>query len=518
MDSQSSGQAYSLAKRTEQHVLDRNRLLPLVLIAAAVVYAWLIYKFLAPEASDWDISGYLNFARLLEQGELRAPVRALPGFSVTEFGLKAYQPGGFVIRDESSTLAPLYPVGLPLHFALATLLVGSSRAVAFVNIAAALSAACLMYVSCRHLKLLPVWALAATVTLCICPFFINWALLPMSDVPATTWALAALYAAMRSRERLSWVIICGSSAAVAALIRPTNMLLAFPILVAFGLQPARYFWAALGALPGGLVMSYVNWQLYGTPLTSGYVIAYLSLPFSIDSVPYNAAHFALWMFMYLSPLVACALALPFCPQARTRDWAVQAIWLVVLTSLYAMWPPAGVDWWWLRFLLPAIPASIMLAAGGLSGIWELFERKYQLAGQRSFELLAFKYIAAASLTVISIGWTGVASLHLSVFDQGYSKQFAAAAHWAQKHFPENALIICSEFSGALYYYTGFPIVRWDALREEKVKAFFEAAEAQRRPIYAILLPFELEDATRRLGGSWTKIAQIGQTSVLQLIR
>ena len=59
------------------------------------------------------------------QGQVLAPVRALPGHAVTEFHAGTYQPQGFIIRDDSGFMAPTYPVGLPLHLVVVSWLAGS---------------------------------------------------------------------------------------------------------------------------------------------------------------------------------------------------------------------------------------------------------------------------------------------------------------------------------------------------------------------------------------------------------
>ena len=76
-----------------------------------------------------------------------------------------------------------------------------------------------------------------------------------------------------------------------------------------------------------------------------------------------------------------------------------------------------------------------------------------------------------------------------------------------------------QFSGAIYYHTNLPIVRWDCIDAGKVASFLKNAAAQNRPIYAVLWPWEMDDALRRFGGDWSKIAEIGdqRISVLQLV-
>src|SRR6478735_1585007 len=125
-----------------------SRSLPLLVVVAALAYGWLVYPFLSPYAGGADSSGYLNLARSLTQGTLLAPVRVLPGYPVTEFGSGAYQPQGYTIRDDSGTMIPTYPIGFPMHVALATFLIGSDHAVAFINVLLALAGLALMYASC----------------------------------------------------------------------------------------------------------------------------------------------------------------------------------------------------------------------------------------------------------------------------------------------------------------------------------------------------------------------------------
>ena len=509
----------------------------LLLLAGCVAYSWLICTFLSPYAGGADSSGYLNFARLLTQGQVLAPVRALPGHAVAEFHAGTYQPQGFVIRDDSGFMAPTYPVGLPLHLVLASWLVGVKLAVALVNVLAVLAAGALMYASCRHLKLGAAWAAGAIFALFLSPFFLYSALQPMSDLLATTWALAALYAAMRSRARGFWTILCGAAFGIAVLIRPTNALLALPILVGLGFHPFRLAGVALGAFPAGLFILYLNFRLYGSALTTGYgspiqiLQAVHSDPtqqFSIFYLRPHLTNFTYWIVLYLGPLVISALALPFFRHARNREWAMQAVWIVVLTGFYAFYQPSGEAWHYIRFLLPGLPSLVMLAAGGLSGIWQHLEGTYRTPVKQlaPFHRLRhrsglFKGLAICAMVMLSIVWTAVATYRLSVFNIAeHERIYPDTAQWALDHLPANALIWSSGMSGTIYYYTHFPIMRFDAIDEVKVQAFFKAAGAAQRPIYAVLWPYEVGQLMRRLGGNWTKVGEVGSQhiTVLELVR
>jgi hypothetical protein len=515
----------------------RSRAAIVLLLLGGVAYSWLICTFSSPYAGGADSSGYLNFARLLTDGQVLAQVRALPGHAVGEFGAGTYQPQGFVLRDDSGFMAPTYPVGLPLHLVLATWLVGLKYAVGLVNVLAALAVGALMYASSRHLGLGPAWAVGAIFALCLSPFFLNSALQPMSDLLATSWALATLYAAMRSRERAFWALMCGAAFGIAVLIRPTNALLVLPILVGMGFHSVRLAAAALGSLPSGLFILYLNSRLYGSALSTGYgspiqilqaVHADPTQQFSIAYLVPHLTNFTYWIALYLGPLVICALALPFFRHSRTRDWAMQAVWIVVLAGFYAFYQPSGEAWHYMRFLLPGLPQLVMLAAGGLSGIWQHLEGTYRPPVKRlaPFHRLRhrsrlFKGIAICAMVTLSIVWTAVATYRLSVLHIAEGERiYPDTAQWALDHLPANALIWSSGMSGTIYYHTHFPIMRFDSIDEAKVRAFFKAAGAAQRPIYAVLWPYEVSQLTRHLGGNWTKVGELGwqRITILEFVR
>jgi hypothetical protein len=165
----------------------------------------------------------------------------------------------------------------------------------------------------------------------------------MSDVVATTWAMATLYAAMRGRDRAQWPLTCGAAAAMAVLIRPTNALLTLPILVAIGLKPARLALVGFGALPGVLLLLLLNSKLHGSPLVTDYYFNNVAL-FSASVVPHNLVHFFIWIFLLLGPLVLCAFALPFFRRRLSSDWLSQIF--------YASYGPAEVGGTCAIFCLP----------------------------------------------------------------------------------------------------------------------------------------------------------------------
>jgi hypothetical protein len=208
---------------------------------------------------------------------------------------------------------------------------------------------------------------------------------------------------------------------------------------------------------------------------------------------------------------------------HTRNHAIQATWFLALALPYTVYRPAGEWWGYLRFLLPALPALIMLAAASLACCWQLVEkvstRRQQASSERHFGATALRSAAGGLLLALSMGWTALASKELSFMDiRNRERIYPESAQWARDHLPHNSLIVCMMFSGTVYYHTRFPIVRYDGFDAGKAAEFRKDAAAQDSPIYAMLWPFEVNDAMHSLGGNWTKVAEIGgqKITILQL--
>ena len=458
----------------------------------AIIYLAFLNVYMSPYASATDASGYMNFAKQLAQGEIFLPVRSLPAHAIMEFGTEAFQPMGWLVRDNSGLMSPYYPPGAPLHFAVASWLVGEPAAVNLANTVLTIAAGILLYLSCRHLKMEKIWALGAVVALYLCPLFIFGALQPYSELPALTWSLATLYAAMRANDRPLWAICCGAAFSVAVLVRPTNILLALPILLASELRLKRMIWLGLGSVPGGLWLLYLNWRLYGSPFTTGQ--ASLLQQLSIGYVPHNLAHFGRWTFVLLGPLALSSLALLYFRQLGARDYLLHACWILGLVGFYAFYSDAGLDaWWWLRYLLPAYPSLIILATAGLREIWIRVFQSYPTVRRWSI---------AAAIIMLSFGWEiifipRVGGGELLSMGQWW-KLYRDGPHWTRANMRPDAIIVCSDFSGAFYYYTDFTVLNYGIMDTSKSREFFRAVSEQGRPVYAVLSDFEIngEDAGR----------------------
>lgn len=138
------------------------------------------------------------------------------------------------------------------------------------NLALAVGTALLLYHLAGLLGLREPWAVAAAALLLCSPIFIFQITLGMSDVAAVFWCLAAVYAAWRGRCSGRWALVAGAALAVAVLVRPTNLPLGLPVVIALGLRWRAWLQAAAGGLPAAVFLIWYNSAIYEAAVAIGY--------------------------------------------------------------------------------------------------------------------------------------------------------------------------------------------------------------------------------------------------------
>lgn len=475
----------------------------LLLALSFAGYGVFLARYTASFAAGSDSSGYFNSARLLSEGRFHASVRVPAGQHHTAFGLMTFQPLGFIIDENAARMMPTYPTGLPLHLLAASWFAGWRHAATIVNIFAALGSGLVLWGLARHVQLSASWAAAGLVLFWFCPLTLYASLQPMSDLVATLWCLAALYAALRSREHWCWSLQAGVGVSLAVLVRPTNVLLMLPLALALGWNFRRYLPFVLGGLPGGVFFCFYNWKAYGSPLVTGY--GDVSTAFSTGFVLPSLAHFAWWIPALLSPLVCAALAAPFISSVRCREFAVLGLWAGLLTGFYAFYVFSGETWWYLRFILPAFPVFLLAALVVLQQVW------------RRLTIPLAANLVLAAVVAFGVVWQTRLTRRLDVLNIPVGEaHYLDAANWARDHLPPESALFCMQVSGAFFFYTPFLIIRWDQALASRMTELFALLQEQKRPVYAVLYDFEKTDAFARLGGRWKPIATVGRATVWQL--
>jgi hypothetical protein len=90
------------------------------------------------------------------------------------------------------------------------------------------------------------------------------------------------------------------------------------------------------------------------------------------------------------------------------------------------------------------------------------------------------------------------------------------AQWADQKIPSHSLVAAKEMSGELGFYTQRPIVRWDLLETKNWPTVKKHGAERGYQWYALLLPWEVADAQKKMGGRWTKMGMLDQVTLWQV--
>ncbi len=333
-------------------------------------------------------------------------------------------------------------------------------------------------------------AFVASALVACSPLVLFMGLSPMADVPAAAFWTAAL-AAAQSRHRAG-PAVSGVLTAVAIVIRPNLVPLAlFPWLLTIVRVPA---WSALatrtalyaaGSVPGALFVAWVNDYLYGSPLTSGY--GALGPGFSLDFAWTNVRQYSEWWWTSQGPLAFLFGAALFRRGRRFgREVAVLIAFAGALGLLYLFYQPFNV-WWFLRFLLPAVPVVFLLCAD----VVDWAARGHATA--RIAGLAALLLVAGGS--AIRFG-----DVHdVTAIGTGDQRYVEAARHIADST-PPDAVIVTMQHSGSVRYHAGRLTLRWDWLEPEWLDVAIATLQKRGVPTYVLLEAWEDAEFRTRFKG------------------
>jgi hypothetical protein len=229
----------------------------------------------------------------------------------------------------------------------------------------------------------------------------------------------------------------------------------------------------LAAAPGVAVMAWLNAARYGSPLASGYGSA--DVLFSFAHVGSNLARYPRWLIETETPLFAAALLAPWWAWRRPARASLVLVSLTSLVLTIATYLAYTVfdDWWYLRFLLPALPVLAVLSVAVL------------LEPARGRPALR---VGAAIATCVLVGaWHLHAARARHVLDlQALESRFAIAGRYAGRALPANAVVLAVQQSGSIRYHGGRATIAWDAMPPRGLDATIGALRAAGRPAYMAL--------------------------------
>lgn len=424
-----------------------------VLPVSVVACAGFVWTHAAPVAAAADMFGYVSQANDWRQGTLIRHDWIDGRF----FPAAASVPLGYLYRHDTVPVAvALYPPGTSLHMAVFSLV--GQWAVYLVSPMAALALVFGTYALGRA------WfdeasALVAAAIIACNPVVLIQAAVPMSDTLAAaywTWSLV-----LASSGRSLMPIASGLLAGMAIVVRPNLApLLIGPVggaLVASGLRGAVVVSAA--AMPFAALLAWHNQRLYGGAAATGY--GPLSTLFSASHVAENVKRYVAWLWQTMSPLplVGALLgAVEVVVRAHVRLIPLVAFTAVnvAIYLVYLPWP----QWTFARFLLPALPVMVLLAAS---------------AARRA---TARWPIVFPMLVVVVIGWqidfaqrSELRTSHESLM------RFKTLPEAMRREGLVGRPAISRVHSGSLRHYAGIATVRWDVISPDELRRGIIAATA-----------------------------------------
>jgi hypothetical protein len=463
-------------------------------IAYAVVLIWNVGA--VPGGSD--TSGYFNEAHLLSHFRIHEPTRALPDFPAEVAPAYLYMPLGFrPVPGAPAVLVPTYPPGLSLMIIPAEWVVGWRHAGDVVLVLHSLAGLLLLYLLGCEFGLPRTWSLAGAVLLAASPLYLHMSLWAMSDVPAMTWALAAVLASWKCRERAGWAFAAGLCAGIGFLVRPSNFLIAAPMLVLIGPSPKRLLLAILGGLPGLAAWMAINHAAYGGYLESGY--GAIGQEFHSDLIAGTIRFCVKWLPVAIGPVVILSPLVVAAFMNRTRVALALIAWTAAYIAFYLPYRWTHESWWFLRFLLPAVPALLLSSLVGLEYISGKLRGRVPKAALVS--ILALMFVGSLA---VSLYW--IQSFDVVSIGRGEEK-YGRIGDWLNTHIPKNSALIAMQYSGSDYFFSPFIVIRADQLNPAVSERVRSAALAEKRSVYAVTFPWETAYIAT-LPGKWTQFGTV----------
>jgi hypothetical protein len=282
----------------------------------------------------------------------------------------------------------------------------------------------------------------------------------MSDVTAAAlWTLALVVSSRTGwRSSVRHAVWTGLASGAATSVRPNLV----PLCAIVALGPlvqtsdrslrARFATAAgfgAGALPGLAIVAMQQWLMYGGPLTSGY--GDLGTLFEARHVVPNLTRYVRWL-VETETVVIVALAATVVPTATRERW--HAWWLLAFAAaVLVCYLPYTVfdDWWYLRFLLPALPPLLVLSTS-------LVARATRGLGDGTRSLVHALIVGTAGYLMLTT------ALDRGVFGmRAFETRFKDSGEYVADALPANAVVVAAGHSGSVRFYSRRPTLVWTEL-------------------------------------------------------
>lgn len=450
----------------------------IALIAAFSLTAFAIVR------GTWAVGGsdsscYALMADALARGDAQ-PLLPLAARAPWPDATRTFAPGGFIpspIRPAAA--APVCTPGFSLLM-VPFRWIGGLDGIFFLTPLAAWLFTWWTYRAARGLAGDAAGALAAVIA-ATTPIVLFQVVQPMNDMATAALWIGVIAAATKPAPARWWMM--GALTGLALLVRPNLA----PVAVVVGvwvIATSRSFHAtarfALAAVPGTAVMAAFNWSLYGSPLRLGYGNA--ADLFSVSYVATNLLHYGRSALETLTVLPFLALAAPFVVPREKRVLVWLSLGVAGATiGVYLFYRPFG-EWWYLRFLLPAVVAIVVLSSATIA-----------LLARRSL-------IVAAIAVVLGVFGVRVATDRQAMDLQRLEGRFRHAGHTVRDRLPANALLVTVWQSGSVRYHAQREALVWDSLEPKYLESALAWSREQGYEPFFLLERWEEAGFRERFSG------------------
>ena len=453
-------------------------------------------------AGGSDSSCYALMAEAFAQGDLM-PTSALVSSVPWPSAPKTFTPGGFVpSQTNPAASAPVCAPGFSVLLA-PVVAVGGREALFWVTPLAAALLVWLTFVA-GHALGGPLAGAMAAVLVAASPPVLYQAVQPMNDITTAALWMATFAALIRRR----WAV-AGLCCGLALLVRPNLLplgIMAGAFVLTVRLKPdttanpnpqslipraARF---CLAVVPFGLVVLWLNTEIYGSPLRSGY--GQLGHLFAFSNVAVNAPRYLGWLVETHTVFPLLSLAAPFLIARGKRPEALLACGLIAATGfIYLLYTPFD-HWSYLRFLLPAITLMLVLAsvvtARVLSSVVSGFSRTV---------------IVGAITAALAIVYVRTAADRHAFALQFLEQRYRSAGMFVRDRLPEGAVVLSVWDSGAVRFHGRREALTWEGLDPAWLDRSLAWLEQRGRRPYILVETWE-EPGFRGRFGSHSDIGKL----------
>jgi 4-amino-4-deoxy-L-arabinose transferase-like glycosyltransferase len=393
--------------------------------------------------------------------------------------------GRYAITVNGAFIPPQYPPGLPLIISVFYLLLGISEETAVLAVAFfGIIGIPLTYLFTKELLKSKAAGLVSAVLLSVSPLHWLYSTTIMSDVVAMFFGAAGLYLLLKGDNtgKKRFFILSGLFLGYAVSIHLTCILF---IAIAFVFQMylegfkflKTYDFLLLAVSSFAAMIPYIAYTiwLYNTSnILVGYQAwmgtgTFLS-SFSINNVPTNFTFFLHVLYSNFMPFVNLPsehyLFLPtfasiFCLtgliflvyEKRWLEITLLTTWIVAFFAFFLIFYVPDT-----RYLLPALPAFVILASYGLVRSYNILSTRIRtnqrLAILHAFVIISIIVIALPSLVV---GYCFVEPRH------SQPSPSAIMAVWVRNNLPPTAIIINGAAEYVIYYCQRYDIYGWTSI-------------------------------------------------------